>query len=50
MQDRSKAITTRNGGILSMYAHNQIAWANEQKVATLQHQSRTQSVWNVNLL
>jgi hypothetical protein len=50
MQDRSKEITTRNGGILSMYTHNQIAWANEQKVATLPHQARTPSVWNANLL
>jgi hypothetical protein len=50
MQDRSKEITTRNGGILSMYIHNQIAWANEQEVAILQHQAQTPSVWNANLL
>jgi hypothetical protein len=50
MQDRSKEITTRNGGILSMYSYNQIAWANEQKVATLQHQTQTPLVWNAKLL
>ena len=41
MQDRSKAITTRNGGILSMYTHNQIAWANKLNIATFQHQDRS---------